>query len=361
LKKVRPVLKYLIFFAIGVLLLWLAFRNKDQEKILSAFQQANYWWLVISVLCMLISDVSRALRWTLLVRPLGYNLTHKHSFIAVMIGYLSNMIIPRMGELSRCVALNQTDDIPIDSLMGTVIVERVIDVFILITLVGVTLLIEYDALIYFYQYVLTPKLDFDLIPYMKMEGGLLVLSLLLLLGGVYYFLHRKYGWSVVSQTVNRYYKGFKSGLSTIRSLESPWKFWAHTVLIWGMYWVMTYVVFFSFEATSQLDPIAGLAIFVIGSVGFIMPVQGGIGTYHWAVTEGFKLYGVSASIGLTFATILHASQFLAILLVGGISYVLFLVIRYKKVRNKVDQPNAGDSEATDPSEASPIDPSRYNS
>ncbi len=361
MRKVRPVLKYFIFFDVGILLLWLAFRNKDQQKIISAFKDANYWWVGLSVFCALLSDISRSMRWTLLINPLGYKISQKHSFIAVMVGYLANMVIPRMGELSRCVALNQSDDVPVDRLMGTVIVERVIDLFILIALIGVTLLIQYDALIYFYHYVLTPKIEIDLLPHIKIGGGILVLILLLILGGTYYFLHRKYGWSVISQTITSYYRGFKSGLSTIRSLESPWKFWAHTVFIWVMYWVMTYVVFFSFTATSQLSPIAGLAIFVIGSVGFIMPVQGGIGTYHWAVTEGFKLYGVSSSIGLTFATILHASQFLSILIVGGVSYIAFLFIRYKKVTTKVENPSDEDSRPESTDNNTPLNPDRHNS
>lgn len=327
MKRFLSILKYAAFLAVGVLLFWLAFRSQDEQKIFAAFRHADYSFVVLSVGFMLLSDLSRAIRWTMLIKPLGYEVSTRHSFMAIMIGYLANLAFPRMGEFAKCMVLKRTDKVPIDRLMGTVVVERIIDIFILAGLVGLTLLLEFNDLSHFYWDVLRPSLVSVLKPYLDVE--LAILLFVLLAGGIATFviMHRRYGMEGVVNKLQGLMRGFVSGLKTIRSLDQPWLFWTHTAFIWFMYWAMTYVVFFSLDATSLLDPAAGLAVFVIGSLGFIMPVQGGIGTYHWAVTEGLQIYGVDPTYGFTYATLVHGSQFIAVIIVGGISFLGYTWLR----------------------------------
>jgi len=330
LKRFKSLLKYGSLLATGLLLFWLALRNQNQHKIYEAFKGARYSYLFISVFFMILSDISRSMRWTMLIKPLGYRVSTFNSFIAVMIGYLANLGLPRVGEFTRCMILKRTDDIPMDRLVGTVFVERALDLLVLLSVVGLTLILEFNDISHFYIHVLRPSIAQMVKPYLDIEPFVVVILGVLVLGLIFFGIHVRYGKTAYVEKIREILKGVVSGLKTIRLLDRPWLFWGHTAFIWIMYWAMTYIVFFSLDATSHLDPVAGLSVFAIGSVGFIMPVQGGIGTYHWAVTEGLQIYGVDPSYGFTYATLVHGSQLIATLIIGGLSLLVFFLYRKRK-------------------------------
>lgn len=313
-----------------MLLFWLALRSQNQEQMIDAFKHARYGYVLIGVLCMMLSDISRAVRWSMLIRPMGYHVSTRNSFIAVMIGYLSNLAVPRLGEFTRCVVLKRTDDVPMEKLAGTVFMERALDFVVLVGIVGLSLLLEFNDLSNFLLNTVDPELDRLFRPYADINPLIPVGILLIIMAALVFWIYRKYGRLDISDRFHQLMRGFMDGLNTIRKLEHPGLFWAHTAFIWVMYWAMTYVVFFAIDATSHLDVLAGLAVFAIGSIGFIMPVPGGIGTYHWAVTEGLKIYGVKASYGFTYATLVHGSQFVAILIIGGICTLAFMFLKKRK-------------------------------
>ncbi len=330
MKRLLTIFQYVFFLALGIFLLWLAFRNQDQEKIIEGFKNANYFWVGFSLFLMMLSHVSRGLRWTLLIKPLGYRVKGFNSFIAVMIGYLANLAVPRMGEISRCVVLNRTDKVPFNRLVGTVFVERVFDFITLLSIVVVTVILEFNRLRGFYLDKIHPYLksqiqqiaDFKII-----IGGILTLALLIFL---IQFFRKRYRENPVIAKLRALVKEFISGLKTIRSMENNGLFLGHTVFIWVMYWAMTYVVFFALDSTSHLGIQASLTAFSVGSLGFIMPVQGGIGTYHWAVKEGLKLYNLPVSDGLTYATLVHGSQFFTFLVFGALAFLIFVAFIKRK-------------------------------
>ncbi len=120
-------LKFLGFLAVGMLLLWLAFRKVDFNRVASNLKDANYYWIILSIFFSLMAFLLRARRWQLLIHPLGVRPTFWHTFHALMIGYLANLALPRIGEITRCVALGKKENIAVDKLVGTVIIERTID------------------------------------------------------------------------------------------------------------------------------------------------------------------------------------------------------------------------------------------
>ena len=131
-KSIVQTLKFLAFLALGILLLWFAFSNVNFSKLVAGLKEANYSWLLLSVLFGLFAYVSRARRWVLLINALGFYPSTINTFHAVMTGYLANLALPRIGEITRCVALGKKEKIPVDKLIGTVVVERTIDLLCLL-------------------------------------------------------------------------------------------------------------------------------------------------------------------------------------------------------------------------------------
>lgn len=329
MKRFLTIFQYVFFFAIGIFLLWLAFKNQDQEKIIDGFRTADYSWIVLSLSMMMLSHISRGIRWSMLIKPLGYKVSAFNSFVGVMIGYFANLALPRMGEISRCVIINRTNKVPFNKLVGTVFIERAFDFIMLLVIVFSTVLIEFDRLTNFYFEKLHPYLSSKAAQFANIYylTGLLVL----LLGGWFFLrqLRSKYRENPIVAKIRVLVHEFISGIKTIRSMENNGLFIVHTVFIWLMYWGMTYVVLFALDATSHLGVPASLTAFSVGSLGFIMPVQGGIGTYHWAVKESLKLYDLPVADGLTYATLVHGSQFITFVVFGALAFLAFFFILRK--------------------------------
>ena len=168
---------------IGLLLLVVAFHGQDFDRLVSDLKSANYWWVLASAFACLIAHVLRAMRWNMLIEPLGRGTpTFKNTFSAVMIGYLANLAFPRMGEVSRCGVIHKTDRIPLNQLIGTVITERLIDLLMLIVIVGLSILLQYKLISSFLYERLLLKLG-DHVSYVSIlvfAGVLLVCALLAL-------------------------------------------------------------------------------------------------------------------------------------------------------------------------------------
>jgi glycosyltransferase 2 family protein len=323
-KGALQTLKFLAFLAVGILLLWLAFRKVDTKKFIDDLRGANYYWLILSVLFGFFAFVSRARRWILLIHPLGYNPSLKNSFYALMTGYLANLALPRMGEITRCVALGKKGKIPVDQLIGTVVVERSID-FISLMILMILLIFTSGALVGMF---LKNSIQ---IPIQKMFGGTwiiwLILSLLLIVTFILLVRYkkelRKIRFFSKMFDVGR---GVINGLKTITNMERKWEFLFHTVFIWFNYALMTWVVVFSLESTSVLTFRDSLFILVIGGLGMSAPVSGGIGAFHYIIQQGLYIVkGIPLEDGFAYATLTHESQLIFVVITGAISF--FIIFR----------------------------------
>ena len=133
-KGILQTLKFIAFLAVGIILLWIAFHSVDFSKLGAELKKADYSWLLLSILFGLFAFISRARRWVLLINPLGFKPSTRNAFYSLMTGYLANIALPRIGEITRCVALGKKEKIPVDQLIGTVVVERTIDFFSLLSI-----------------------------------------------------------------------------------------------------------------------------------------------------------------------------------------------------------------------------------
>ena len=318
-------LKYVVFILLSFGLMYLAFKNQNPKTLLAQLKDVEYSWVGLSVLFGAFAIISRAYRWAILLENLGFSASKLNSIYAVSIGYFTNIAIPRAGEITRCTSLNQTEDIPVDKLFGTIILERAIDFIILISLVILTLFLKFSLLIELVSTVFEGK---TINPMPAFVGVLIVLAVGVLM---YRMFKQKITASPFLQKVKTFLSGVGEGFKSIKGLKNKTGFWLHTFIIWLMYLLMTYVCFFSISATSMLDLADGLYTMVIGGFGMVAPVQGGIGAYHYIVKIGLVLLDVSEDSALLFATVVHTAQTLMTLAFGGIS-ILMVFLSNKKAK-----------------------------
>ena len=321
-------LKFIAFLAAGTILLWLSFRNVDFSRLAEDLKEARYSWILLSVFFGLIAYMSRARRWTLLVNPLGYKPSFINAFYALMTGYLANLALPRVGEITRCVALGKKEKIPVDKLIGTVVVERTIDFLSLLSIMIILIFTSGDDIgMFLNQSILLPI----------QEQLITIFGVTWILWAILFFL----GFSaLVLLTIYRnnlrkfrifakmfdIARGIIKGMKTITKLQHKWEFIFHTVFIWINYALMTWVVVFSLESTSQLTFGDSIFLLVIGGLAMSAPVQSGLGAFHYIISRGlFIVKGVPIEDGLVYALLTHESQLIFISIVGAISF--FIIFR----------------------------------
>lgn len=309
-------LKYMLFLALSIGLMYLAFKNQNPKTLIKELKYINYGWLWLSIIFGGVAIVSRAYRWIIVLESLGFNARKSNSIYAVAIGYFTNIAIPRAGEITRCTSLNQTENIPVDKLFGTIILERAIDFIILITLLLVTLLLKFQLVIELFSELFGGH-SFSI--FSSIIFGLASIIIGVIVFSRYKYYLKKYP---IYQKIASFLKGVYAGFKSIKNLTNPLEFWLHTALIWLMYVLMTYVCFFCISETSALTIIDGLYTMVIGGFGMVAPVQAGIGAYHVIVTNGLILLGISETSSLLFATIVHTAQTLMTLAFGGVSILM---------------------------------------
>jgi glycosyltransferase 2 family protein len=335
-KGIIQALKFTAFLAIGVLLLWLAFRNVRFDYLVDGLKEADYFWLLLSVLFGLFAFLSRARRWMLLIHPLNFHPTFMHTFHALMSGYLANIALPRVGEITRCVALGRKEKIPVEQLIGTVVIERTIDFISLLTIMIVMIFTSGDLIRQFLKESIFDPLREKVFAILHFSWFIwLFLAIAGIVALFLLFKHRKELRKIrFFAKIFDLAKGIISGLKTITTLQRKWEFILHTVFIWLNYALMTWVVVFAVESTSHLTFGNSIFLLVIGGLAMSAPVQSGLGAFHYIVSRGLALVeNVNLEDGLIYAILTHESQLLFVLIIGSISFYIMFGHRHKAENN----------------------------
>ncbi len=326
-QNIFKTLKFASFFLLGIVIFWLVYKDQDIKRIKSILtNDVNYFWIVVSLMLGLLSHLSRTIRWNLLIEPLGRKPRTLNTFLAVMVGYLMNLALPRMGEISRCGVLARYEKISFTKLVGTVVLERLIDVLMLLLLLIIVVFTQFGQVLEFLKN--NPEVN---------EKLQKVIYSPVLIGGLLFFLvilwisrHKIRASSLVKKALD-FVGQFVEGFRSIGKMKKKGAFIFHSIFIWVLYYLMTYLVFFSFGFTSHLPPLAGLTVFVLGSFGMVAPVQGGIGAWHFMVIEGLALYGVDKADGKVYALLAHGSTTIMLIVLGLIA---LLVLPFINERNE---------------------------
>lgn len=328
-KHISKLIQYILFPAIGIFIIYQLYKDQNAEEIMSVLRNdMDFRWIALSIAIGLLSHFSRALRWQMLIEPVEKQPGLINTFGAVMIGYLANLVFPRMGEVSRCGVLSKYEKLSFTRVVGTVVAERLTDVVMLVIIMISVLALQFDLLGGFLMRTLNLK-SFGHIFLSPLFYGLLLLVILSI------FIVKRYSKQYRAlMFLQSLMAKFTEGLSSIRKIKNKPLFIAHTFFIWFMYFLMIYVCFYSLPATASLGIKAGITILLTGSLGMVAPVQGGIGAWHFMVIATLKLYGVPSEAGGVFALVVHAAQNFMIIGVGLLAFGLMPILN----RSKNDEP-----------------------
>lgn len=328
----KKVLNYVVSASIAAGLLWYVFKDINLPELWKKFEEANYAWVALSAVLALVAHWSRAYRWKLMLQPLGYNPSAFKTTLAVLNGYLINLVFPRAGEFARCGTLQRLEGIPFEKSFGAVIAERMIDVLMLLLLIFLSLILEFDRISGLFFELMGDKFkNPTLLIGVAVAGVFFILTIIFL----FKTLQPKLSKQPFYQKIASVLEGLWGGFTSIRNLKNPMAFVGHTLLIWLLYYLMTYFLCFALPETRDLTPLAGLTILVMGSIGMAAPTVGGIGSYHFLVGRIVMLYGLSQQAGITLATFLHFMQgILFVIVFGFFSFLAVLFLEKNKTRDQ---------------------------
>lgn len=313
--NIIKILKIIIPLILGGFLVWYSFTIVSPSELIQYFKDANYWWIALGLVFGILSHLSRAYRWKFLLEPLGYKPKFLNSTLAVLVAYLMNIFLPRAGEVTRAAVMSNYEKIPFEKGFGTIVAERIADLIMMLIIISITLLIQFD----FIWELLTK--DFNPVKS--------IISLLLSVGFfVGLFLYIKKGKSKFALKIKKFFLGLKDGVLSIFNMKNKWAFIFHTVFIWGMYVAMFWA---TIPAVNGLEvPVGGVLIgFIAGGLS-IAATNGGVGLYPVAVASALALFGVDKITGNAFGWIMWTAQTAMIIVFGGLAFLLLPVVNKNK-------------------------------
>ncbi len=327
MKQFNKILIYSFFLILGIFLFWRLYRNLDLNKLRQGLIITNYYWIVVSIVLGLFSQYIRAIRWKMLIKPLGYNPRVSNIFYSVLIMYCTNLLVPRAGEVARCTVLAGYEKIPISKLIGTVIVERIADILTMLVLFLFILIINIGIV---REFLLNnPEIHTKLIHLLSITNIVIAIMVIALVIALFLvikpFHHSRFG-----ERLNKIKHGFTEGVKSILILDKRWYFILCTLFIFILWLFMLYVVFLAFPPTKHLSIEAGMFTFLMGGLAMLAPVQAGIGAWHFMVIKSLDLYGISEQNGLIFALVAHTSTNLVYLVFGLAAFIILPVINKTK-------------------------------
>ena len=310
-KTLIKILKIAIPLGLGLFLIYYSyskFSPKQLDEISFYFKKADYTIIVLSVLFSLLSHISRAYRWSFMLEPLGYQPKKFNNFMAVYVAYIMNLFIPKSGEVSRAVIINKYEDIPFDKAFGTIISERVVDLFFLFGFTTVALLLQFNKLS---QYLL------EELPI----NTLLTLAVIALFFGIIILLFLKYSKSELNQKIKKFISGLKEGILSVGKMKKKIPFIIHSFLIWGLYLLSFYTATFALDETSSIAFATLIITFVVGSFSFAF-TNSGFGSYPFFVAGILAVFSIPETVGTAFGWIVWTSNITSIIFFGGMSLII---------------------------------------
>lgn len=295
---------------------WYTFSKVPIPEIIPYFKKAHYGWIALGMGCGLLSHLSRAYRWKFQLEPLHYKIKYPNSIMAVFITYLANYGIPRSGEVLRAAVLTNYEGVPFEKAFGTIVAERVADFCILLFIVAVTLILQFDFIFAILEKSFQPQ---KLIIF-----GLLAI---LLLGVVVVFI--KKSQSKIALKVKGFFIGLLEGILSIFKMKQKWAFIFHTVFIWTMYVLMFYITTFAVDDLNGISVGAILIGFIAGSFT-IAATNGGLFVYPLAIAAAFALFEIPENPSIAFGWIMWSSQTLMVIILGSLSFLLLPI--YNRIK-----------------------------
>ena len=319
-RRRRSVILGILALPVLVVLVYLAFRKVEPQELLSIVSQANWSLVAVAMLVGILSHLIRARRWQLLLNTLERPTTLFSAFYAVMVGYFFNLLLPRAGEAVRCVVVSRRSQVKLEKSLGTMVTERLADVFVMLLLTLITVLFSLTTFgAFLWDDVLQPFFGRKL----GAHPLTVCLAIAALVGAVlliYWMMHsRVLGLRLRAQ-----------GMDSLRRMEAKWEFLGWTVALWVAYWLMTYLVCLALPATEGLGLQVSLTLLVVGTFGMFVPVQGGIGSFHLVITLWLMALGLPRAEGLAYATLSHGCQTVLLIVVPAVLEIYRIIAKVRR-------------------------------
>ena len=315
-KKITKILKLTFPLILGVVLVWYSLSKISFQELLLYFKNANYIYIGLGLLFGLLSHLSRAYRWKFMIEPMGYSLRMSNSIMAVFAAYLVNYTIPRAGEITRATILTNYEGVPFEKGFGTIVAERVADVLMMVCIIMITLLLEFEFIYQFFNERFNP---------LKIVIG----GSILLVIGILLMVLIKRSQSKFAVKIKIFISGLIEGAMSIFKMKKKWAFIFHTVVIWAMYVLMFYITTFALDETTNI-PLAAILIGFISASFSIAATNGGIGSYPVAVFAAFSIFSIAKEPSIAFGWIMWSSQTLLIIVLGGLSLIYLPIYNRRK-------------------------------
>jgi len=313
--SIKKSIKTILPLALGGFLVWYSLSGIDMKKMLNYIKTANYWWIALGVLFGILSHLSRAYRWKFLLEPMGYKPRFGNSTMAVFIAYLVNLALPRAGEISRASVMTTYENIPFEKGFGTIVAERIADLIMMLSIICITLLVQFE----FIYELLTKNFS-------PLKIGILIICLII--GFLIFSNYLRKSTKGFGLKIKNFVNGLLEGVTSIFKMKNKWAFIFHTVFIWIMYVAMFWVTIPAIE-NFNVPMSAVLVGFIAG--GFSMAAtNGGIGLYPVAVAGAFALFNIDENPSKAFGWIMWISQTAMVVILGGLSFLFLPIFNNQK-------------------------------
>lgn len=330
-KKFLNSLKYLGFISLGLFLVYWSLQQIPNEKwneFTLAFSTARYWLLIPVFVILSLSHLLRALRWKMLMQPLDHHPSFANTFFAVMIGYLANLAVPRLGEVLKCTILSKYEKVPVEKLMGTIVAERAFDVACLGFLFILAFIFQYD-IIGGYGIQLIKQIFADKSGHFSTNKIIILSISFVAIIFLIRFVLRRFLHIKLIHIIVKFVEGVWHGLISIRYMKQKWAFIFSSLGIWSMYILGTWVGFYGTVGTSGLSFEIAISALAFASIGMIA-TPGGIGAYALLLAGVLEKNGIPFEIGFANGTLQWFAQFIIIIIMGFISLGVLPVYNKKK-------------------------------
>jgi len=319
LNKKSVIINSLLSLTFGGVLFYLVFKSIDFSDFYNRLTELDFFWIYLSMFISIFEHVIRGYRWNLMME-VGQSKKFS-TFVTtnvIIISYFFALIIPRFNDVVRCYLISKTDEINFSKSLGSVVSERFVDIISLLILIIFFLVLEFQTFILFIKSYIIDYTTLD------NKSIIIFISFLILSIIISRLIIKK------SKYLENKFNEFKDGLISVKFIYNDKRFLLSTLFLWVTYFLMGYLIFFSFSQTTDLGINAGIAVLVAGSIGMVVPVNAGIGAYHFLVASILLGYNLDYESGLFFATVLHTSQIVCLLVVGTMSSIyIFFKIRSK--------------------------------
>ena len=304
---------------VGIFLIVYTYDKFTPEQLLEIkgyFKNADYSYIGVGIVIAFLGNASRAYRWKFALEHMGYRTSFYNNFMAVNIGYLLNLTVPKSGEISRAVILKKYENVPFDKGFGTIVAERIVDMVVLLIFMLLAVIL---------QFKIVKSFILDKIPVQKLAG----FTILCLLGGVILVLIWLYSKADWVHTIKQKVSGLKEGVMSIFHMKKKMEYFLHTAFIWFSYILMFYITLFVIPETSSISIGAVVTAFVVGSIAIAF-TNSGFGSYPFLISKILLFYSISETAGNAFGWIVWSSQMFLVVILGVLSFLFLPVFNRSK-------------------------------